>query len=60
MRIMAKTNWVQINVPKPLIEKIDEMIANNELLYANRNQFCTSVLIKEIEKVIDRNLKMKE
>ena len=57
---MAKTNWVQINVPKPLIEKIDEMIANNELLYANRNQFCTSVLIKEIEKVIDRNLKMKE
>lgn len=57
---MAKTNWVQINVPKPLIEKIDEMIANNELFYANRNQFCTSVLIKEIEKVIDRNLKIKE
>lgn len=57
---MSKTKWVQVNFPSQLIEKIDEMIEKKEVYYANRNQFCTAVLIREIEKVIDRNLKLKE
>lgn len=57
---MSQRKWVQINLPRKLVEKIDEMIADEATLYANRNQFCSAVLIKEIEKIIDRNLKESE
>lgn len=57
---MARRNWMQINLPTQLVAKIDELIENKEVFYANRNQFCASVLIKEVEAIIDRNLKLKE
>ena len=47
--------WVQVNFPRSLIEKIDELIANGTVFYANRNQFCTSILINEVNKIIENN-----
>ncbi len=57
---MTKRNWVQVNLPTLLVKKIDELIEKEWIIYANRNQFCASVLINAVESVIDRNLKLKE
>ena len=48
--------WIQINIPRVLANKIDELIASGKCFYPNRNQFAASVLIKEVEKIIDRDL----
>ena len=45
--------WVQVNFPRTLIEKIDELLANGELMYANRNQFCTAILINEVNRIVE-------
>ena len=45
--------WVQVNFPRTLIEKIDELLASGELMYANRNQFCTSILINEVNRIVE-------
>ena len=57
---MSERKWVQVNLPKNLVAKIDELIENEDVFYANRNQFCASVLIKEVDKIIDRNLILKD
>lgn len=57
---MSEKKWVQVNLPKNLVAKIDELIENEDVFYANRNQFCASILIKEVEKIIDRNLILKD
>ena len=36
--------------------RIDELISTGKCFYPNRNQFAASVLIKEVEKIIDRDL----
>ncbi len=55
---MTRRNWVQVNLPRLLVEKIDELIESRQAFYANRNQFCAAVLIKEVERIIDRNLEL--
>ena len=57
---MSRRNWVQVNLPRLLVEKIDELIETQAAFYANRNQFCAAVLIKEVERIIDRNLELKK
>ena len=52
----GESKWVQINLPKNLVKKIDELIADGKCFYPNRNQFAAAVLIKEIERIIDRDL----
>jgi metal-responsive CopG/Arc/MetJ family transcriptional regulator len=50
------TKWIQINIPRSLAKKIDELISEGKCFYPNRNQFAAAVLIKEVEKIIDRDL----
>ena len=50
--------WVQVNLPKNLVNEIDRLIKEGKCFYPNRNQFCAAVLIKEIEKIIDRDLSL--
>lgn len=50
----GRGKWIQVNFPRVLIEKIDKLIEDGSVFYANRNQFCTSVLINEVNKIIER------
>ncbi len=50
------TKWIQINIPRTLAAKMDELINEGKCFYPNRNQFAAAVLIREVEKIIDRDL----
>lgn len=52
----GESKWIQINIPRTLAVKIQELIDEGKCFYPNRNQFAAAVLIKEVEKIIDRDL----
>lgn len=51
-----ESKWIQINIPRSLALKIEELIEEGKCFYPNRNQFAAAVLIREVEKIIDRDL----